>query len=105
MGIAQIEFKPAAAEIYGSDAQNKVVFSSRRLGKTRLMLTAGIAAPDSSHNHFVQILYQHCLYRSADAKGLGFWIDQLDSGRQDRVDVLIGFANSSENIALQETLA
>ena len=64
-----------------------------------------IAPPDSSHNQFVQILYQHCLYRSADAKGLGFWIDQLDSGRQDRVDVLIGFANSSENIALQETLA
>ena len=89
MGIAQIEFKPAAAEIYGSDAQNKVVFSSRRLGKTRLMLTAGIAAPDSSHNHFVQILYQHCFDRSADAKGLVFWIDQLNLGLQNRSDVLI----------------
>ena len=42
MGIAQIELKPAAAEIHRSDAQIKVVFSSRRFGKTRLMLTAGI---------------------------------------------------------------
>ena len=42
MAIAQIELKPAPAEIHRSDAQIKVVFSGRRFGKTRLMLTAGI---------------------------------------------------------------
>ena len=42
MAIAQIELKPAAAEIHRSDAQIKVVFSGRRFGKTRLMLTSGI---------------------------------------------------------------
>ena len=42
MAIAQIELKPAAAEIHRSNAQIKVVFSGRRFGKTRLMLTAGI---------------------------------------------------------------
>ena len=42
MAIAQIELKPAAAEIHCSDAQIKVVLSGRRFGKTRLMLTAGI---------------------------------------------------------------
>ena len=42
MAIAQIELKPAPAEINRSDAQIKVVFSGRQFGKTRLMLTAGI---------------------------------------------------------------
>ena len=42
MAIAQIELKPAVAEIHRSDAQIKVMFSGRRFGKTRLMLTAGI---------------------------------------------------------------
>ena len=42
MAIAQIVLKPAASEIHRSDAQIKVVFSGRRFGKTRLMLTEGI---------------------------------------------------------------
>ena len=42
MTVAQIELKPAAAEIHSSDAQIKVLFSGRRFGKTLLMLTAGI---------------------------------------------------------------
>ena len=42
MPIAQLELKPAAAEILRSEAQVKVVFSGRRFGKTRLGLTAGI---------------------------------------------------------------
>ena len=42
MRIATLELKPAAADIIHSDAQDKVVFSGRRFGKTRLMLTAGI---------------------------------------------------------------
>jgi len=45
MAIAQIELKPAAAEIHRSDAQIKVVFSVRRFGKTRLMLTDVITGP------------------------------------------------------------
>ena len=42
MTTALLELKPAAAEIHRSDAQIKVVFSGRRFGKTRLMLTAGL---------------------------------------------------------------
>ena len=37
--VAQLELKPAAAEIYRSPARVKVVFSGRRFGKTRLGLT------------------------------------------------------------------
>lgn len=42
MPAATLQLKPAAAEILRSDAQVKVVFSGRRFGKTRLMLTAGV---------------------------------------------------------------
>lgn len=42
MTKATLELKPAAAEILRSEASVKVVFSGRRFGKTRLMLTAGI---------------------------------------------------------------
>jgi len=44
MPAASLQLKPAAAEILRSEAQVKVVFSGRRFGKTRLMLTAGINA-------------------------------------------------------------
>ena len=51
MPIATLELMPGAADILRSDAQVKVVFSGRRFGKTRLMLTAGIeeclSNPDS----------------------------------------------------------
>ena len=42
MPAATLQLKPAAAEILRSDAKVKVVFTGRRFGKTRLMLTAGI---------------------------------------------------------------
>ena len=42
MPTATLQLKSAAAEILRSDAQVKVVFSGRRFGKMRLMLTAGI---------------------------------------------------------------
>ena len=40
MPVAQLQLKPAAAEILRSDAQVRIVFSGRRFGKTRLGLTA-----------------------------------------------------------------
>lgn len=42
MPAATLQLKPAAAEIHRSTAQVKVVFSGRRFGKTRLMLTMGV---------------------------------------------------------------
>ena len=42
MPVAQLELKPAAPEILRSDAQVKVIFSSRRFGKTQTLLTAGL---------------------------------------------------------------
>ena len=64
-----------------------------------------IASPESSSNVFTSALYQNVLGRAPDASGLEYWTKQLDSGLQDRADVLMGFANSPENIALYEMFA
>ena len=66
---------------------------------------SAIAPPESSSDIFTTALYQNVLGREPDASGLGFWMNQLDSGLQDRADVLIGFADSPENIALHQMIA
>ena len=66
---------------------------------------SAIAAPEASSEVFTSALYQNVLGREPDPSGLGYWTSELDSGAQDRADVLMGFANSPENIALYETLA
>ena len=66
---------------------------------------SAIAGPEASSHVFATALYRNVLGREPDSLGLGFWISQLDSGLQDRADVLMGFANSPENIALYEALA
>ena len=63
-----------------------------------------IALPDSSSDIFATALYQNVLGREPDSSGLSYWANQLDSGLQDRADVLMGFANSPENVALYEML-
>ena len=63
-----------------------------------------IAAPDASSDIFTTALYMNVLGRTPDSGGLSFWTSQLNDGLQSRTDVLIGFANSAENVALFETL-
>ena len=63
-----------------------------------------IALPNSSSDVFATALYQNVLGRAPDSSGLAYWTNQLNAGLQDRADVLMGFANSAENVALYETL-
>ena len=63
-----------------------------------------IAPPDSTNEFFTSALYNNILGRDPDASGLEYWTSQLDSELQDRSDVLMAFANSPENIALNELL-
>ena len=63
-----------------------------------------IALPNASSDVFATALYKNVLGRAPDAPGLSHWTNQLNSGLQDRADVLMGFANSPENVALYETL-
>ena len=59
-----------------------------------------IASPNSSNDVFASALYQNVLGREPDSQGLSYWTNELNSGLQDRSDVLMGFANSSENVVL-----
>ena len=51
MTIAQVQLKPAAADVYRSKARVRFLFSGRRFGNTRLMLTEAlvqaVTEPDS----------------------------------------------------------
>ncbi len=55
---------------------------------------------NSSNATFIDALYQNVLGRGADPAGFSGWNDRLISGEWDRADVLIGFSESLENIAL-----
>ena len=50
------------------------------------------------NGEFVALIYQNVLGRAPDADGLSYWVDRLDTG-MDVSDLILGFANSSENIS------
>lgn len=49
-----------------------------------------------SNRHFVELMYQTALDRSADTAGLGAWTSALDARATSRGDVVRGFAYSDE---------
>jgi hypothetical protein len=53
------------------------------------------AQPDNTA--FLTALYKFALHREPDATGLAWWNDAIQSGRIDKVDVLIQFSESTEN--------
>ena len=59
---------------------------------------------DISDEQFVSSLYSNVLGRVADDGGLGHWVSEIDGGRMNRSGVLIGFADSPENIELYANL-
>jgi hypothetical protein len=48
---------------------------------------------------FVTAMYENVLGRTPDQAGLNFWVGQLEGGAQPRAVVLVGFAESPENVA------
>ena len=55
---------------------------------------------ESTNHEFVKSLYSNVLDRSPDASGFNYWTTQLDSGSENRSELLIGFSESLENKAL-----
>lgn len=55
---------------------------------------------NSSNTTFLTALYANVLNRAPDPAGFDSWNNPLTSGEYDRADVLIGFSESTENIAL-----
>lgn len=48
---------------------------------------------------FVMSLYQNVLGRGGEAEGVNAWLEQLNTGAQDRASVTIGFSESAEHVA------
>ena len=63
-----------------------------------------IAPPSFSNQDFIIAMYANCFGREPDPIGLNSWTNELNIGLQDRCDVMMNFANSSENIALFNSL-
>ena len=51
-------------------------------------------------DRYVKNLYQNILDREPDAEGYDYWVGQLNSGIEDRSELLLGFAESNENQTL-----
>ena len=49
---------------------------------------------------YVNTLYENILGREADQEGYEYWVEQLNSGQENRGELLLGFAESIENQAL-----
>lgn len=54
---------------------------------------------------FVDAIYQNVLGRPGDVEGARFWIDSIESGRINRVQMLIAVSDSPENIEATGTSA
>lgn len=58
--------------------------------------------PQLSDAAFIDQLYDNILHRDGEAGGVAYWLDRLD-GHASRAEVLIGFSESPENVALVGT--
>lgn len=50
-----------------------------------------------SEEDFVAVLYDNVLDRAPDDAGCAYWLDELQGGRRDQADLLVGFSESAEN--------
>ena len=59
---------------------------------------------NNSNQQFVFNLYSNVLGRAPEAEGLIFWTSLIDTNQINRSDVLVGFANSAENVLLYNSI-
>jgi len=52
---------------------------------------------NNSNEEFINNMYKNVLGRLPDASGLAYWVGNLNSGADSRVNVLGGFSESAEN--------
>ncbi len=53
---------------------------------------------DINNSDYVTILYKNVLGRTPDNIGYEYWLNNLNNGIEEKVDILIGFSESYENI-------
>lgn len=60
--------------------------------------------PEISNETFVNNMYINVLGRPADIGGFSYWTGLMNTQNIPRADILLGFANSGENVALFDSL-
>ena len=53
-----------------------------------------------TNEKYVDTLYRNILGRAPDASGYKYWVGQLNSKKEQRHELLLGFAESKENKTL-----
>ncbi len=53
-----------------------------------------------SNAQYVETLYVNILGREYDQEGYNYWLGNLNSGLETRYELLLGFAENAENLAL-----
>ena len=82
---------------YSSGTDDSRAVASSFLDSNEFKTLYGENVSDST---YVDNLYKNVLDRSADTSGLNYWVGQLNSGAETRYEVLLGFAESAENVEL-----
>jgi hypothetical protein len=55
---------------------------------------------ETSNTQYINTLYKNILDRLPDNQGFNYWLNQIESGYEDRSELLMGFSESLENIKL-----
>ncbi len=83
------------AEYWVNDV-NKDGGSTHEVAGSFLASDEFIARGEMSNETFVSMLYEHALGREADAGGLAYWVNDIDSGAYNRAEVAIAIVGSTE---------
>ena len=54
---------------------------------------------NQTNEEFIDTLYQHVLFRTADSAGMEYWLDEIQTGMT-RADIVVSFSDSQEFIDL-----
>ena len=55
---------------------------------------------NSSNENYITNLYGNILNRSPDGEGFNYWLNQINTGIENRGELLMGFAESQENLTI-----
>ncbi len=58
------------------------------------------ADEENNNQSYINNLYTNILGRAADEQGFNYWLNQIESGFEDKSELLMGFSESTENLRI-----
>ena len=81
----------------------KSFLSGRESKKILANKLSSLAIAQIREKEYINALYLNVLERMPDDQGFNYWENQLESGRENRSELLMGFSESEENKAIFST--